>query len=335
MGIGAGAASAIAAGVSAATAIGGTVMSAQSQSNAAKAIAQQNQAMQTAQSQAFTQRMQAQQQQTDAQTAAMQQTMGNRDAAATLMRQNQAAALTRQSDIVNAQNTQAETLRRTGDQAAQDLLSRTAAPVLDASQTGAQVQNAALLSPNLPQGPGPTDPAGDPMVSAASNRRLAEAATNIRDYGSKLGRVASYQQPLADIGQAIAANKVGIMPAQTAEALLRSGNQTRLLPAQVQFRGAGELGQVQDAMIQSRGQGMLDTAALSYGNATNIANLGQADAEMIAKNRAGQAEQDAAYAKQVGGIISGIGQLGLYGAGYKWGGPSWLNPSVTPTVKAA
>lgn len=335
MGISAAAASAIAAGVGAATTIGGTIMSSQAQARNAAAIAEQNRATMAAQNTAFGQRMTAQQAQTDAQTAAMQQTMGTRDAAATLMRQQQASALSRQSDVVNAQNTQAESLRRTGDQAAQDLLSRTAAPVLDASQTGSQAQNAALLQPNLPQGPGPTDPAGDPMVSAASNRRLAEAATNIRDYGSKLSKVASYQQPLADIGQAIAANKVGIMPAQTAEALLRSGNQTRLLPAQVQFRGAGELGQVQDAMIQSRGQGLLDTAALSYGNATNIANLGQADAEMIAKNRAGQAAQDEAYAKQVGGIISGIGQLGLYGAGYKWGGPSWLNPTVTPTVKAA
>jgi hypothetical protein len=96
----------------------------------------------------------------------------------------------------------------------------------------------------------------------------------------------------------------------------------------VQFRGAGEMGQVQDTMIQSRGQSALDTAGLSYGNAVNIANLGQQDAETIARNRSAQAAQDAAYGQQVGGIISGIGNLGLYGAAYYGGGPSWLQPKT-------
>jgi hypothetical protein len=309
-------------------------MSSQAQSRAANAIAQQNQATTAAQNQAFTQRMAAANAQTAAQSAAMQQTMADRSTAATSMRTAQLNAQQSQQDILAAENKQAEALRGTGDQAAQTLLQQTTGPQLAQGQQNAAAQGALLLGQAAPQGPAPTDPqgTGDTATQDAVKRRLAEAATNVRTYGSKVSALQSYSQPTADIGQAIAANQYGIMPAQAAESLLRSGSATRLLPSQVAYRNAGDLGQAMDQLIASRGQGALDTAGLSYGNAVSTANLAQSDADTIAANRAAQAKADAAYQQSLGGIVSSVGQLGLYGAGRYGTLPGFLKTDPAGTI---
>lgn len=323
------------AAASAVVSLGGAAYSANAQQKAASAISQQNQATTLAQNQAFTQRMAAANAQTEAQSAAMQQTLSDRAAAATQMRTAQMQAQQNEQDVLAAENKQAESLRQTGDTAAQTLLQQTNAPTLQASQAASAQQGALLLGQAAPQGPQPSDPqptAGDTATQAAVQRRMAEAASNVRAYGSKVAAVTAYGQPLQDVSQAISANQTGIMPAQTAEQLLRSGNSTRLLPSQIAFRNAGDLGQAMDSLIASRGQGALDTAGLSYGNAVSTANLQQSDADTIAANRAAQAKADAAYQASIGGIISSVGQLGLYGAGRYGSTPGFLTTTPAATV---
>jgi hypothetical protein len=314
----------------AATSLYGSYQSSQAQSKAASAISDQNFATQQAQNAAFNARMAASNRQTDAQTAAMQQTMADRNAAATQMRQAQQTAMKNQQDVLSQENQQATALRQTGDTAAQQLLQQTAAPVQDQAQQDYQNRAALLLGQATPKGPAPTGPGGgDAETQGAVARRLATAATNIRDYGSKVAQVGSYQAPLSGIDAAIQAARTGIMPAQTAETLLKSGNTTRLLPSQTAYQTAGQLGGSMDELIRSRGQGALDAAGLSYGNATSIANLQQQDSDVMAANKAAQAKADAAYQQQVGGMFSGLGQLGMYGAGYLGGAPNFLN-SILP-----
>ena len=163
------------------------------------------------------------------------------------MRDLQQSASDRFSETVNAQNQQAEALRRTGDTAAQELLQQTSGQALTEAQAQRQRESEALLERSYqPEGPGPTDPnnaaARDPVQGGALARRTAEAATNIRNYGSKLATLGSYDAPLQQTASAIQENKFGIMPAQTAESILRSGSQTRLLPASTAYKSAGALG---------------------------------------------------------------------------------------------
>ena len=304
------------------------------QANAAKAqqqaIADQNRAELQAQNQGFTQRIQAAQQQTEAQTAAMQETISARSQAENQMRQAQMSAMKNYQDVLDAENQQATALRQTGDTAAQQLVDATNAQNLAKAQAdqAAQTQTAAQVGvPTTPTGPGPTDPSGntnavtnDLAQGGALARRTAEAATNIRNYGAKIAALQGYSAPIEQVGLATADTKYGIMPAEAADQLLRGGSPTRLLPTQVAYQGAGNLGQAQDALLQSKGQSALDAAGLSYGNAVDLANLQQSNADTIASNIEKQKQADAAAQAAQGKIISGIGQLGLYGAGYLSGG---------------
>jgi hypothetical protein len=331
----------IAAGVGALASVYGAVQASNAQSKAASAIREQNQATSTAQQDAFNQRLQAGLAQTAGQTSAMEQTFQDQQAAGRQAGQTQMTALKSYQDVLNTENTQAENLRQTGDQQAQTLLAQTNAAALAKAQQDRQTQAQTLLAANMPPapaGPQPTDPSGgtnavanDPASRAAGARRTAEAATNIRDYGSKIGTLSAYDAPANAINLAVSANKTGIMPAETADYLLRSGSAARLLPSQVAYGAATGEGQTQLGLIASRGQNALDAAGLSYGNATDIANLGQSDATTLAANKAAQAKQDAAYQQSLGGIVSGVGNLGLYGAAYYGGLGKSLLPG-TPTA---
>jgi hypothetical protein len=239
----------------------------------------------------------------------------------------QNAALDRQNQTVNAENQTADQLRAAADARAQELLQSTAAPgVFDKSQQGAQDQAAMLLAASQapgPTGPAATDPSGsgastsvnDPVMKTALARRMGIAAANIRQYGSDIARVASYGQPLHDTGQAVTENQTAIMPTQAAEKLLAGGSNIRLLPSQIAYRNATDYGGAVDQLIQQRAAGENQYAGLQYGNTTGSANLRQSDADTQAANAAAQAKADAQWQQQVAGLYSGIGQLGLYGAG--------------------
>jgi hypothetical protein len=314
------------AAVGAATSIYGASQQAAATKAQSQAIADADAANQRAQQQAFTTRNQAAQQQTAAQLAASQQTLSDESQRAALTGQQQMAALRNYQTTLQAENTQADTLRNTGDAAAQQLLQQTNAPTLDAAQQQRTAQTAALLATNMPQGPQPGDPSGndpvqnDPAAQAAGARRTAEAATNIRNYGGKIATLSGYDAPTQQVGLANLNTATGIMPAQLAAKLLAAGNATRLLPTQIAYGAATAEGNTGLSAIQSRGQNALDAAGLSYGNATDIANLTQSNADVLAKNKLDQATANAAYQKSQAGIISGLGNLALYGAGYSAGG---------------
>lgn len=298
--------------------VGGTIMSSNAQSSAARAIQDQNQALVTSQNQAFMQRAEASRAQTAAQLEAARTTMADRSQNFTQMRQAQIAAQQHQQDILASENQAEDQLRQTGDTQAQQLLDATSADKLKAGQALAAQQQNLLLDQNVPSGPAPTDPqgtAGDAVTGQAIARRMAQASSNVRTYGAKVADLTSYGQPLQDVSLAILANKYGIMPAQQAETLLRSGSSTRLLPAQVAFRNAGDIGSATDNLLTSRGQGDLDTASLIYNNQVQGSNLAQNDVATLAGNKTAQATADAAFNQQIGNIISGVGSLGLYGAG--------------------
>jgi hypothetical protein len=318
---------------SAAASLGGSYMNAQVQTRAANSIAEQNRVTALAQNQGFTDRMRAAIAQTGSQQSVMDQTMTDRNAAFTQMREGQAAAMKQQQDILAAENAKAEDLRAQGDTAGQQMLASTSGDQLSGSQDASRAQAAALLSSATAPpivGPSGTDPnaggssSGDGATKQAIARRLAEATTNIRTYGGKVGDVTSYAQPGQTVSDAIAANRFGIMPAQAAERLLVAGSPTRLAPATIAYRNATNTGASTDALIQSRGQSGLDAASLSYGNATDISNLTQQDATTIAANKNRQAQEDAAAQQSLAGIVSGVGNLGLKGVGYYGSTPGFL-----------
>jgi hypothetical protein len=64
---------------------------------------------------------------------------------------------------------------------------------------------------------------------------------------------------------------------------------------------------------------------LSYGNATSLANLQQANADQITKNKLAQTSANLEAQASQGKVIQGVGQLGLYGAGQYYGGGSPLS----------
>lgn len=331
-------------GITMAIGAGVSLMGSMQQANAAKAnqqaIINQNRATQLAQNEAFNTRIQAGMQQTQAQTEAARETLDARNAATTQMRNQQMEAQTGFRDTLAAENAQADQLRKAGDTASQDLLAKTNAQAQMTAQQAREAQGAALIQQGQQEtGPGPSDPNGsvgrDPATQAALARRTAEAATNVRDYGSKIAKVGGYGAPVQQVGQAIAANQTGIMPAQFAEKLLRGGSDVRLLPSKVNFEAATTMGAAQDALLQSRGQSALDTAGLSYGNATDIANLKQSNATTLASNEARQAQANAEARAAQGRVIQGIGNLAVQAGGYFGGGKGISDLFAGPTSNSA
>ena len=309
----------------------GAAKSSQAQTQSANAISLQNQQTQQAQNTAFASRLAASQAQSNAQFTVNQQETADRQTAAAATSAAQEAALQRQNQTITQENQTADALRAQGDAQAQTLLQATNQPALNAAQTGQQDQAAALLAASQsgqPTGPVATNPDGsgaststnDTATKEALARRMGIAATNIRQYGADIAKVASYGEPLQTVGQAISANQVGIMPAQTASRLLGSGAAVRLLPSQIAYTNATNYGQAQDTAIQSDAAGKLQLAGLQYNDATQTANLGQSDTDTMAANEAAQAQANAKYAGQVGSLFAGIGNLAAYGTGYYGGG---------------
>ena len=106
-----------------------------------------------------------------------------------------------------------------------------------------------------------------------------------------------------------------VVSAENADA----GSDVRLLPSRVDYTGATQMGQAYDSLLQSRGQNALDASGLSYGNATDLANLSQSNTTTIAANEAAQAKANAEATASRGRIISGIGNLALQGGSYYGG----------------
>ena len=326
----------ISAAVAAAGTAYGGVQSANAQRDAANAMAQQNLATSTAQNNAFSQRLAAGNQQADAQGAIPDPGEGAaRNAAATIMANAQKAALGQTNSVLDTENQAATQIRGQGDAQAQTLLAGTNAPALAQAQADEEARAAALLqqsSIGRQLGPQATNPSGggssststtgDKVTDAAIARRTAIAATNVRNYGSDIAKVASYGAPLQAITTGIQSNQTGIMPAQEAGSLLAGGSATRLAPSLLAYGQAGATGQSADQIAQARAQGQMNYAGLNYGNTSEMADLGQSDADTQAANVAGQAKQNAAYQAQLAALVGSVGNLAAGIAGRTGGGPN-------------
>jgi hypothetical protein len=311
-------------GISAAVTAAGTYVSSQAASKNAKAISAQNEATTRAQNVAFDQRLTSQSQKADTQYRTYLQEISDQYANQEQVQAARLKALSDQKQIIEAENAQAERLRARGDQAAQDLLTNTSGQALSDSQKNAEANQQALLTGQLDKSgiasPDATDPnAGSDSSNTAYKTRMAEAATNIRNYGSKIAATGSYSQPVNDTNLAITDTKTGIMPAQAADELLRSGAATRLLPAQIAFTQAGDIGSATDQVIRSRAGGALNLADLKSTDDVGLATLKQSDTDTLAANKTTQTKADSDYEKSVGNIISGLGNIGLYGSAYYGG----------------
>jgi hypothetical protein len=305
----------------------GSYDSAQQQKKASQAIADQNWQTTQAQNKAFDTRMQAQTQRTTSDYNSYMQQIADQQASAAQMRQQQSGALSRQEQVLNAENQQAEAIRASADAQSQQMLNQTSAANLQQSQDDARTRaNAAIeTAVNDPNSPSPSSPTGaDDQSQAAMSRRLSQAATNVRDYGQRISNVGSYSQPLQTVSEAVRGNQFGIMPAQEAGKLLQSGAGVRLLPTQLEYQGAATTGSAMDQLLSSRGEGQRGISALDASNQTAGANLQQSDTDTLAANRTAQIKADTDYNKSIGNVISSLGNLGAYGAGY-YGG---YNPTV-------
>ena len=320
---------AVSAGVSAY----GANQSANAQKKAANAVADQNVATQAAQAQGFADRMKATSAQTEAQKSAFQSTLGDETNIADAMRASQRGALKQQQDTLGALNTQEEGLRGAGYAAADDLMGRTSGANMGQSQTDWQDQARTLLDASgVPAFGTSEQTANDPEVNAALARRAAEAATNIRGYGAKASKLASYTAPLQLVQNAVQDTATGIMPAQVASKLLQSSSPVLLAPAETAWGNAQNYGSAAMSAAQQSGQAAQNIAGLQYQDSTDIANLNQSNRTVTAANIAEQAKADAAYQEAMGGVISNIGNMGLQGAGYYGTVPSFLKPKVPTTM---
>jgi hypothetical protein len=302
----------------------GASQQASAQKKAANAIAEQNQADIAAQTQGYAQRLADTKVQTEAQKAAWNTTMGNVNQIADTMRTTQNSALDAQASVNDAANQQEAGYRAQGQQAAGDLLDTTSAGNMQQAQMDWESNVRDLLTPYMPQGSTAVGTGDDPEVAAAVARRTAQAATNIRQWGADNAKVGSYVAPMTLVQNAITNAKTGIMPAQIASDLLQSSYPVLENPARQSWSDAGTYGAAATAAAQQAGQNALDVAGLRFQNDQGLANLQQANTEQAAANKASQATADAQFQAQMGALISGIGNLGLQGAGYYGKLPGFL-----------
>jgi hypothetical protein len=323
------------AAVSAGVSIYGASKSAAAQKDAANATAQQNLATQKAQNEGFGQRLAATGAQTDAQIAARKATLGNEQQIADAMRARQTSAFQQQQDVLGAANQQEEGFRNIGYNSADLLMDRTSGANLGQAQTDWQTQAARLLDTadvGALHGDGGVGGTGDdPYTKAALARRAAEAAGDIRAYGAKTAKIGSYAAPLQLVQNSIQDSETGIMPASLASKLLQSSTPILMAPSQTNWQQAAQYGQAAGAAAEASGQSQMGIADLQYRNSTDLANLQQSDATTTAANIAEQAKANAAYKAAMGGLISGIGNLGMYGAGYYGKIPGFLQTGGAPT----
>lgn len=305
----------------------GMFQNARAQKDAANAIAQQNRETMAAQNEGFTSRLAATAAQTEAQKAAYQATLGNERDIANAMRARQQGAFQQQQSILDTANKAQEGFRGAGYANADALMGQTSGANLGQAQTDWQNQGASLLDANMPAFAQTGGTGDDPYVNQSLARRAAEAAANIRGYGAKTAKLGSYGAPFNTIGNAITESQTGIMPADMASKLLSSSAPVLLAPAETAWTNAGRYGEAAIGAAQQSGQMAQNIANLQYQNSTDLANLKQSDRDVTAANISEQAQADAKFKAAMGNVISGIGNLGLQGAGFYGKLPSWLpNP---------
>ena len=253
------------------------------------------------------------------------QGINEQQAAADAMRTRQDQALSGQEQQIQQVNQQASQNDQTGQSLGQTLAGATTAPALAAAQTADAAARAGAVAPTveniqtsnpLSTSAATGDSAGDSAVQQATLKRMAEAATSVRDYASRAATIGSYSAPSFAVGQAVQANQTGLLPAQLSDQLLKSGEGTKLLPFQTEYGNATNIGATGQQDIQSATAGQQQGANLAYGNVVDTSGLSQADKDQLAQNQANTAAAQAKIQQSLGSLISTAGNLGLTAAGY-------------------
>jgi hypothetical protein len=328
------------AAVSAAATIGGAIMSSSNQASVANAQMSAARNTQIAQNTGFMERLQAQadQQQRDyaSQTAAIQ---ARQDAQSQLEQSQNAAIQSREQQIASsnqsAQQIAAQAQQTTADAQKQvDLQSAQKAQQAQIMQLAASPQGA----PAGAAGPTASDPNAAPTATptnetaSAIATRMAQAAAATRDYASRRATAASYAAPLAQLGQVTTNLNTASLPLADRERQIQAALPIQLGPSTTAYQTSSNYYKNLLDVIQARTQGRLAVSgAIGQGDINN-ADLQQADMANAAQNQAAIAAWKAA-SDPLPGILSGIGQVGSYGAGYLGagsslfgGGPdSWLS----------
>jgi hypothetical protein len=320
------------AAVSAAATVGGAIMSSQSQASVANAQMSAARQTQIAQNTGFMQRLQAQSDQQQRDYATQQSAIQARADAQNQLEtsQNQATA-DREAQIASS-NEQAKTIGSQAQQAITNATSQVNPAQAQAAQQQ-QIMQLATAGGGAATGPtaaAPADASGNPAGVAAptSNEtasaiatRLAQAAAQTRDYAGKRATVASYGAPLAQIANVTQGLNTTSLPLADRERQIQASLPAQLGPSTVGYQTAGNYYKSLLDVIQARTQGRLNVSqAIGAGDITT-ADLQQADIGNAAQNQAAVAAWKAA-SDPLPGILSGVGQAGMYGAGYLGAGSS-------------
>jgi len=330
------------AAIASAAATGGAGLSYAGQRAASQAAYDQQVQEVANQNAAFWSRAAAQRAQTEGTFNVQEAGLSAERQAANTLQNQQTAARDAWNQQVQQINQRQQDIAQQGQTASAQLVAQTTAQQQQAAQDAARAQRldvaTTAAAPNITvASPMPTETtsAGDIAGRQAYARATAGATQAVRDYASRAADVASYNQPLTEMGLAIEGNRTGIMPTEVAENLLRSGVSTRLLPAGTAFDVAQRTFGATKEAIGSQVQSGLDLANLAYRNATGIADLTQADKDTMAANKAAIDAANAGATTAMGNIISNIGALGARAVGYygtKAAAPTTVNAPVTDSL---
>lgn len=317
----------ITAGVSAAASIGGAVMSANAQKSVAEAQMNAAAQAQQAQEQGFFQRMTAQQEQNARDFATQTSAISSENQAQAQFEAQQSQARAQREAQIQQNNQQTQDVGNQAQQLVKSTENQVTPESLAAAQQQQQAQIEALASPgtaniasgtsNLPQGQGPTAAsasAGDSETQSAIATRLAQAAAATRQYTTNQAKVASYGAVPASLQNTSTTLGTAASPLAFQQKGIEAGQPAYLAPSTVSYQQAGNYYQNLLKAIQARTQGRLNVSnAIATGDIT-YADLQQADTATAAQNQAAITAWQA-EANPLPGILSGIGNLGLYASG--------------------
>jgi hypothetical protein len=289
-----------------------------SQNNASAARSAQQQQM-IAQNQAFEARNAAQIQQTQEQAAAQDQGQARYQQEEQAMRDSQSQALAQEQDTINRMNQQEQQVQNDTTQQVQNTTQNVITPqTLAAAQAASEAQREAGTAPVV-QDIGASNPTASPNASTATKSAMAEAmakaAAYTQQYGKNLAVLGSYSAPVATTGIATKELAGSLMPSAEADQLLKSGASARLLPSQVAYRNATDLGQSELASNTQRTTDLMNLSKMREQNAADLATLGQADTNANIQTGLNYAQARAAALNSLGQGASALGNAGImYGA---------------------
>jgi hypothetical protein len=304
----------LAAGGLAASAIGSGIQFIASSNASAAANRAQAQSI-AAQNTAFQARNAAQIQQTQEQAAAQNQGQAEYLRNQQIMRQNQSEALQQKQDTVAKMNLQEQQIQDQTRGQVQNTTQNVITPqTLQEAQAASEAQRVAGVAPVVAdiRASDPTAaPAASPTVKSAMAEEMARAADYTKQYGANLAKVGAYSAPVATTN--IATKELGgnLMPAASADQLLKAGASARLLPSSVAYQNATNLGQSEIASNTQRTTDLMNLTKMKETNAVDLANLGQADTNANIQTGLNYAQARAAALKSLGSGVSGLGNAGI------------------------